>query len=316
MAADERKTTIYGRVWSAAITLKNGDKQSTIVTSSPQRVAFDIKYTPYSDIGVAEFKFYGFDQNTNNAIIENGSIIEFSAGYVESAERLFYGEIMNVYHQRSGVDAYIRVFARSMTKDSLSATTNKTWGPGTSYLDIVSDAVKTMDGTLVLIPEDEASWLNSLGKTETSGYSFSGYSIELVSDLAHRFGFKIYPFSASNSRQSSGVRSQFYMCQAGAFSNARRHVISADTGMEGSPIYTTNGVVVSARLNSAIHPCDKIVVRSDYYAASAGDPYYSNQRTYASNKVSEYYAESITHRGDLETGLWTTTIVGRDKNDK
>lgn len=316
MDAGERKTEIYGRSWSAAITLKNGDKQSTIVTSSPQRVAFDIKYTPYSDLGFAEFKFYGFDQNTNNAIIENGSIIEFSAGYVESAERLFYGQIMNVYHQRSGVDAYIRVFARSMTKDSLAATTNKTWGPGTSYLDIVSDAVKTMDGTLVLIPEDEASWLSSLGKTETSGYSFSGYSIELVSDLAHRFGFKIYPFSASNNRQSSGVRSQFYMCQPGKFSNARKHIISAETGMEGSPIYTTNGVVVSSRLNSAVHPCDKVVVRSAYYAASAGDPYGANQRTYASNKISEYYAESITHRGDLETSLWTTTIVGRDKNDK
>ena len=299
---------IDSRHWEATITLKNG---SVLNASAPQHVTFDIAYYPNTSVGHAEISFYGFDRNTIYSIIEQGSRIKFAAGYQSGFERIFYGVIRNVHHIRSGVDNYIRVFATSVSQDALQAILSKTWGPGTPYLSMLNDAIDAMNGTLNLIPHDATYWRDRLGYAETSGFTFADYAIRLAQDLASRSQSMLYSYSADGQLQSSGIYSQFYLCAPGYAATNDVHIITPETGMEGSLTYIPQGVIVATRLNSAMHPCDRFRVESEYYAASAGNPYEDNQRMLTANTAGEYYAETITHRGMFEGDVWTTSIVGR-----
>lgn len=302
---------IDNRIWTATVTLKTGRQ---ITTGNPQNVAFEVTYHPHTNLGEGTFMMYGFNRDTIFSIIEEGSRIEFIAGYECNAQKIFYGDIKNVHHIRQGTESGIRIFANSISRQSHAAKLVKTWGAGTSRYDIIMEAAREMNATLNLVPNSDDYWRQKLGKMGPSGYTYADYALKLLRDIAREQGANLYSYSAGGLQENDGAFAQFFMCEPGQASTVNRHYISAETGMEGSPEPIGGGIVVTTRLNSAIHPCDLIAVNSDYYRSGQFDPHYVEQRPLTGNPKGEYYAETIAHRGELEGQPWNTTIVGRNYN--
>lgn len=314
---DINSTRIENRRWNIQIIMKDGSmlKSGTSVNSEePQRVVFNIQNAPNANVGWADITLYGFSSDTIHSQIEKGAYIDFSAGYEGSESKLFSGEINNVYHLRSGTENFIKIYANSLGRNSTNSFISKTWGPGTPYRVIMSEALVNMNAQGGLIPDDLKKWDALMGNVGVNGYSFSGRSIDLVRQITKQFSVNFYLYSGRYLEKEGDFASQFIIAMPGYSAAVNYHIISATTGMEGSPVFTATGVTVAKRIDTAIYPQDRIRVESGYFSMQGIYQYAVSSRDIMSSRSGDYCVETITYQGDSDSTsgqAWTMIINAR-----
>lgn len=308
---------IENRRWNVEIKLKDGStlKSGTSVSSeNPQRVVFNIQYAPNANVGWADITLYGFSADTIHSQIEKGAFVSFSAGYEGSESRIFAGEIFNVYHMRSGVENFIKIYAQSLNQSSAVATISKTWGQGTPYRVILAECMVAMQALGGFIPDDLSRWDKLMGNVGPSGYSYAGRAIDLARQITKQFGVNLYLYSGGKLETDGDASSQYFITMPGVSPSIGYHLISDITGMEGSPVFTSTGVTVSKRIDTAIYPQDKIKVESGYFSMDGIYQYAVSANEIMSSRSGDYCVETIAYRGDSDSisgQAWTMTISAR-----
>lgn len=310
-------SSIEKRRWNVEIKTSDGStlKSGTSVNvDSPQRVVFNVQYAPNANIGWADITLFGFSADTIHNQIEKGNSITFSVGYESSESTIFAGEIFNIYHMRSGVENYIKIYSQSLNRTASNATISKTWGQGTPYRVILAETMVSMRGIGSFTPADDDVWDKKMGQVGPSGYSYAGRSLDLVRQITKQFGVNFYLYSGYKAETEGDSASQYLITLPGYTPLVGYHTVSEYTGMEGSPVFTATGVTVAKRIDTAIYPQDKIKVESGYFNMDGIYQYAVSSKDIMSSRTGDYCVETIAYRGDSDaTGgqAWTMTMSAR-----
>jgi len=294
-------TVLYGRYYE--LTLYSSSSAEYLTIKAPVQVQFRVSYYPGrgSIKGTAEITIYGLNLVSMDQIISKYDRVKLVAGYVGGYDAIFDGTVFTPSKGKNGPEQYLLLFCSTMAKDEVDVRVNKTWGGGTRVCDIVKEIASDIGVPVTFLPaidsKDNDYW-PSLGRVRTLSVSDTAYSA--LDELGRSFGFIVYR-----------LVDKILIIPGESTGSGVSHEISADTGMEGSPVYTAGPTVnVVTRMNTKILPGDEIVVKSRYSVVSAQSANFVDQTQFTQTKSGKYYASSIIHIGDFMSDLWSTSIQG------
>jgi len=109
------------------------------------RVKFNVEKSLVGYPNKANIQIYNLNTSSRQEIEEDGLQVEFFAGY-ENPPLLFSGNIINVLHQKQGVDWITTLYCGDAVKDINDSIINKTLGPGATTETIFNELVGSMEG--------------------------------------------------------------------------------------------------------------------------------------------------------------------------
>ena len=109
------------------------------------RVKFNIEKSLVGYPNKANIQIYNLKSESRQEIEEDGLVVELYAGY-ENPPLVFSGNIINVLHQKQGVDWVSILYCGDAIKDINNATINKTLAPGATTENIFNELVGSMEG--------------------------------------------------------------------------------------------------------------------------------------------------------------------------
>lgn len=230
------------------------------------RIVCDVQKSRITYPNKAKISIYNLKESTRNAIKKEFTKILVNAGYTGAVSLLFKGDIKNVYHRIDGVDTVTEIYAadgdiawqESVVNYSAAATQS------------LKDTVISVASTLTDVTIGNLLGLNQ-GKISNQTVTYSGATRYALDQLGETYQFdwcvqnNIFETVPKNgSATDSNVAT----------------IISAKTGMVGSPTVTNIGVDVTCFLNPALLPNRWVFIESSGSDVSIGDPYFRpNTRT-------------------------------------
>lgn len=285
---------LFGRNYR--LTIKSGADE--LVYEPPMQVRFSIDIWPGNAGGVAEITLYGASRDTRKAIYAKFDSIALSAGYGERVGLLFSGDIINIEIGREGVDKYIKFYARPSGQAQAGAFISKSWGANTPQIDIIREIAESL-----LLPVEFIGDFSDLPRA-LKGRSMCRSSIDCMNEMAELHGFTW--FMGAN-------RLVIIRTKGGIAAETRQgepHVISAATGMVGSPQILIQGVDVKTKLNASIIPGDTVDIQAEtrQFAFSGVYEYQMDRDPTGGNGL--YSVLGVKHEGDFYGDTWDTLVSG------
>lgn len=292
---------LYGRYYE--LTLYSRSSSEYLKITAPVQVKFEVSY--YSGVGsikgTAKITIYGLNVTSMDQIISKYDRVKLVAGYNDSFDTIFDGNVFIPSKGKSGPERYLLLHCSMISQAEIDARINKTWGSGTRVCDIVQEVAADLGVPYVFAPAIDSTNNNfwpSLGRVAKLSAAAPPYAV--LDDLGRSFGFVIYR-----------LVNKVLIIPVSGGGSGNSHEISAENGMEGSPLFTSGSTVnVVTRINTKILPGDEIVVKSRYSVASAQDASSSDHSPLTQIKSGKYYAGSIIHTGDFYSDAWSTSILG------
>ncbi|WP_213879222.1 hypothetical protein [Pseudomonas sp. dw_358] len=295
-------TALYGRYYE--LTLYSATGSQTLSIKAPVQIQFRVTYYAGSGAikGTAEITIYGLNLASMDQIINKYDRIKLVAGYVGGSEAIFDGAIFTPSKGKAGMEQYLALYCTIMGKDESQATINNTWGNGTRVCDIVKEIASNLGVPVTFLPAIDApdsTFWSDLGRVRTLSLSTKAYTA--LDDLGRSYGFVVYR-----------LLDKVLILPRTAVGSGTSHVISADTGMEGSPLFSAGPTVnVVTRLNPKIMPGDEILVKTRYSLVVPDiSSNFNDQTRFTQAKSGRYFASSIIHYGDFYSDTWSTSIQG------
>lgn len=293
---------LYGRYYE--LTLYSSSSSEYLKITAPVQIQFRVSYFPGSGSskGTAEITLYGLNIASMDQIISKYDRVKLVAGYIDSFDTIFDGNVFTPSKGKYGPEQYLLLFCSMTGRSEVDAVTNTTWGSGTRVCDIVSEIAQSIGVPISFMPaldsKDDTFW-PSLGRV--SRLSISSRSYAALDELGATYGFIVFR-----------LVDKILIVPGTAAGSGVSHEISVDTGMEGSPLYSAGPTVnVVMRMNTKLIPADEIVVKSRY-SIVAGSPQanFSDQTQFTQTKSGKYYASSVIHTGDFYGDVWSTAVQG------
>lgn len=260
------------------------------------RITFEVQKSLISYPNRAVIRIYNLNETTRNQIKNEFTNVLINAGYENSVSLIFTGNIKNVYHHIDDVDTITEIYAGDGDEAWISSVVNFSSSASQSLIDTVSSIVETMPNITLgnLLGLDQ-------GKVSSKTITFSGSSREALNQLADTYNFD---WSIQNNIFETTVRGDAAQPQTTAT------LISAETGMVGSPTVTELGADVTVFLNPALLPNRWILIRASGSDISLGDPYFriANKPTVAQGY---YIINELLHVFDNRGDDALTKIKGR-----
>jgi len=292
-------TLLYGRYYE--VKLYSSTSGEYLKITAPVQIQFRVSYYPYAVKGTAEITLYGLNMASMDQIISKYDRVKLVAGYVGGYDTLFDGNVFTPSKGKYGADQYLLLYCSMFGRDESLAHTNTTWGAGTRVCDIVSEIASSLGVPVTFVPpvdSTENTFWPSLGRVQR--LSISERSYRALDNLGDSHGFFVYRLA-----------DRVLIIPGTAHGSGVVHEISAENGMEGSPLFTTGPTVnVVTRLNPKLCPGDEIVVKSRYSVVSAQGANTMDQTQFTQTKSGRYYASSIIHVGDFYGETWSTSVQG------
>lgn len=285
---------LFGRNY--LLTIKSGDDE--LVYAPPMQIRFACEIWPGNSGGVAQITLYGVSRDTRRAVYAKFDRVTLAAGYGEKVGLIFSGDIINIEVGREGVDTYIRLYARPTGQAQEGAFVSKSWGANTPQLDIIRDVAESL-----LLPVEFIGDFSDLPRA-LKGRSLCRSSVACMNELAELHGFTW--FLGAN-------RLMIIRTKDGKVGQARHgdpHVISAATGMVGSPQILIQGVEVKTKLDASIIPGGTVDIQAETRNFAFSGVYeYQMQRDPAGGN-GLYSVLGVKHEGDFYGDTWDTSISG------
>jgi hypothetical protein len=254
------------------------------------RIVFEVLidfngYHSYADIAI-----YNLRESTRQNIVKKGAIIGLRAGYADSIDFIFNGQIRNVFSERTGPDTITRVIAHGAPPPTKSI--NQTIGKGVSVPTLIR-ACASIIGLPLVINDDDFN----ASVTYSRGYSLYGDPMKILDKLANTHGFS---YVIENRR--------IVVVGKNSFRAGIPYVISQANGMEGIPEITEVGVDANVRLTPKIRIGGQVDVQSKLATFNFSNLYFQNVPANAGSGV--YNVQRLKYSGDSWGDTWTTSVTG------
>ncbi|MGE4336211.1 MAG: hypothetical protein AB7E55_09585 [Pigmentiphaga sp.] len=285
---------IFGRNYR--LTIKSGEDE--LVYEPPMQVRFSVDIWPGNAGGVSEITLYGASPDTRNAIYAKFDSISLAAGYGERMGLIFAGDIINIETGRDGVDKYIKFYARPTGQAQAEAFVSKSWGANTPQIDIIREVAESLLLPVVFIGDFSDLPRALKGRTVCTS------SAACLTELANLHGFTW--FMGANRLMIIRVRDGV----AATAKPGEPHIISAETGMVGSPQVLIQGIEVKTKLDASIIPDDTVDVRADTRNFAFSGVYEHQMERNPAGGDGLYRVLGVKHEGDFYGGAWDTSVSG------
>lgn len=284
---------IYNREYKLTIITKDGEVKSI----NSLRVIFEITKTIRSYPNLARIELYNINNDTLRMLETKYTQIQFEAGYKGSLRLLFKGQIRNVTDSRRDIDRIVTVYAGDGEQDWQNATFNKTLSSNIDLASVLRDIGSTFSDIFVGSTDDV-----SVPADKLRGQSLSGSSKDILDNLAEDYGFNWSIQDGEmvfSPKESPPVSDEAIL-------------LTASTGMIGSPTITEIGVNVTSMLIPNLQPYKLFKVQSVGSEVSLGDLYFRDiTKTKAEGT---YFIQEVTHKGDTHDNEWSSVVKGATYN--
>jgi hypothetical protein len=280
----------YKRVYELSILPVDGD----IRIIKDLRVNFEITKSLLSFPNLCKLTIYNPNGDTLSSLQSKFTSITINAGYEGDVRLLFKGEVRNVFQTKVGTDSLLIVYAGDGEKDWQNATFNKTFIETVSVKVAIEEVIKSFidltSGAIEGLP-DVADKLR--------GQTLSGSSKGILDEFADEYGFG---WSIQDGEVVITPVDE-------PLQGDEAVLVSAATGMIGSPTLTEIGVNVTTLLNPKMLPNRAFKIESLSSEVQLGNLFFRDvPRTSAEGT---YKIQEVVFKGDSREGDWLSTVKGR-----
>jgi len=258
------------------------------------RVSFEITKSILSFPNLARITLYNPNQDTLSALEEKYTRIVLNAGYEGNLRLLFKGDVRNVFQTKKGRDRLLTIYSGDGEKSWQNATFNKTLSENLSIKSAIEEVLKTFSdvniGTLQGLPQVA---------DKIRGQVLSGSSKDIMDNFAEEYGF-------SWSIQDGEI---IITPEQEPLEGDEAVLVTASTGMIGSPTVTEIGADVTTLLNPSLLPNRAFLIESVNADVTIGNLFFRNiKRTTAEGL---YKIQEVVFKGDSRDGDWLSSVKGR-----
>jgi hypothetical protein len=213
----------FGRRYQLIVQTNDG---LTITIENPFTIEFDITRNNFSSANTATFRIFNLGQTVRNRILKNqndiGNLktVVFKAGYGENIPTLLYGNVVEAFSVREGVNFITEIRAFDGGAAYGNAKTNRQFGPGVSYREIIQSVISDL-APFGITPGAIGSFPGNT--TSIRGTSYSGVTIDILSRDLVPGAFFIDNGKANCLNQDEYIDGQTF-------------IITSATGLLGTPI--------------------------------------------------------------------------------
>lgn len=274
------------------LTIIPQDGEARIITEL--RVNFEITKSILSYPNVARISIHNANEDTLSALQERYTRIVLNAGYEGDLRLLFKGEVRNVFQTKSGRDRITTIYSGDGEQSWQNASFNKTFSEKLSVSSAIEEVLKTFSdiniGTLEGLPEVA---------DKIGGQTLSGSSKDIMDTFADEYGFT---WSIQDGEIVITPDEQ-------PLQGDEAILVSAATGMIGSPTVTEIGVDVTTLLNPRMLPNRAFKVESVNAEVAIGNLFFRNVRRTSGEGI--YKIQEVNFKGDSRDGDWLSMVKGR-----
>jgi len=284
---------IFGRVFSIEL-----DEEPFIeVTEDRQfRVTFEIFIDAQGQNCTGDIAIYNLSNDTAAKAFARGKTIVLRAGYTDTIDIIFKGQIVNILRERTGPDTRTRLLCKSGAPVEMRNTMNRTFGAGSSVIDVIGELGASV-GFEVIIDPEEFKDVTPLIR----GYPVNGDPYQYLGKLGGEYQFT---WVIENDR--------LVIIRSNQIRTGPIHQISQFTGMEEIPEITGGvgavGADVRIRLNPKVRINGRFQITSEYATFNTGNLYYTEVPTSVGQGI--YNILTIRHSGDNYSSAWSTLLSG------
>jgi len=258
------------------------------------RVNFEITKSILSFPNLARITLYNPNQDTLSALEEKYTRIVLNAGYEGDLRLLFKGDVRNVFQTKTGRDRLLTIYSGDGEKSWQNATFNKTLSESLSVSSAIQEVLKTFSdvniGTLQGLPQVA---------DKIRGQVLSGSSKDIMDNFAEEYGF-------SWSIQDGEI---IITPEQEPLEGDEAVLVTAATGMIGSPTITEIGVDVTTLLNPRLLPNRGFIIESLNADVAIGNLFFRNIKRTSAEGL--YKIQEVVFRGDSRDGDWLSSVKGR-----
>jgi len=258
------------------------------------RINFEITKSILSFPNLARITLYNPNQETLSTLEEKYTRIILNAGYEGDSRLLFKGDIRNVFQTKTGRDRLVTIYSGDGEKSWQNATFNKTLSANLSVSSAIQEVLKTFSdvtiGPLQGLPQVA---------DKLRGQVLSGSSKDIMDNFAEEYGF-------TWSIQDGEVIIAPYQ---EPLEGDEAVLITAATGMIGSPTITEIGVDVTTLLNPRLLPNRAFIIESLNADVAIGNLFFRNIKRTSAEGL--YKIQEVVFRGDSRDGDYISSVKGR-----
>lgn len=233
------------------------------------RMTFSIEKSIESNPNPGKVSIYNLSEQSRALFEQKKATIIFAAGYT-IPEVLFTGDVKKPLHNRSGPDWITEIEAGDGETAYQEARIDKSYSPGSSVRQIVTDLGKSLGTSIGEIQGVTA-------ETFVQGFVASGPVRKYLDEMTQKQGLKW-------SIQDNALQ----ILPKGGSTTEEAIVLSAASGLVGNPKKKDKGVEFQALLQPKIKPGRKVIIVSKTVTGT-------------------YTVQKVTHSGDTEGGDWYST---------
>ncbi len=258
------------------------------------RINFEITKSELSFPNLAKIIIYNPNSDTIAALQKKFTKIVLNAGYENDIRLLFKGELRNVFQSKASRDRTITIYAGDGERDWQNATFNKTFTENISVNTAIQDILKTFKETTVGILEGLPSVADKL-----RGQTLSGSSKDILNQFASEYGFN---WNIQDGEIFTTPIEQ-------PLQDGEAVLVTAATGMIGSPIITEIGANVTTLLNPRLLPNRAFKIESVNVDVQMGNLFFRNVKKTTAEGI--YKVQEVVFKGDSREGDWLSSAIGR-----
>lgn len=263
------------------------------------RINFKIEKSLVGYPNLGNIKIYNMSENSRKKIEEKSLKIQLSAGYEDTNVTLIFdGNIVNVVHQKIGVDWVSEVFAADGVNILSTSTINKTLPAGTDTEQIYNELIGQMQGISKGVTEGLKNCLSGK-RSLLRELQLSGNVKDWLDKIAKDCGFEYSVNDGVIETTAVGF----------PLSDVSPVVISQAGGMIGSPERSEVGINVKNLLLPELKLGRTIKVESITEQLNVGNLFFRKVPAVRNDGI--YRIDKITHIGDTHDNAWESQIQAR-----
>jgi len=284
--------------WLRKCTLLVSDKEGEGLDLSQLRIKFSVKRSDTQTPNMAEIRIYNLEEQTANRIKKEFSKVILQAGYESNFGVIFQGNIKQVYSGReNATDTFLDIIAGDGDLAYNFAIVNTTLAAGAGQSDQINAAIGSMNGKGV-----------SAGSVATSS----------TAKLPR--GKVMYGMARDYLKQSSESTDTTWSIQDGkvqfvpvtSYLPGEAVVLTAKTGMVGTPTQTNEGVNVKCLLNPKLKIGGRVQLDNENIARLKINLSQPGSPANIPAPITDdgvYYVLVIEYQGDTRGQEWYSTIT-------
>lgn len=279
------------------LTIVPQEEDTRVITDL--KITFEITKSVLSYPNLARIVIYNPAPKTISALQRKFTKVSLKAGYEGNIKLIFKGDVRNVYQGKTSTDRTITILAGDGEQDWKNSRFNKTFSASVATADIIKEVISSFEnlteGVIQNLPE---------GNDKLLGSTLSGSSKDLLDMYAKEYGFNW-------SIQDEEIRVVGF---DKIIQDDEAVLITAATGMLGTPIVTEIGADVSTLLNPELLPDKLFKIESVNAEFQLGNINFRDiKRTDATGF---YKVMEVNFRGDSRDGDWVSFVKGRSLNGR